>query len=719
MDPGINKGGGMSRSYPVSHQKSKLWVEILITILGVAGVLIFFALYETAFPDASVDVTISRSQAKEIAENQLKELGYSVDGYKSALSFSSDSSAAYYLQRTLGVEEYNARLEQEQWPIYYWSARWFQPEQKEEFYVYLMPDGSFLGLNHIIKEDAPGLNISQEQARVVAESFLTKYADWQANEWEPIQASSQTQPGGRVDHSFTWKSKSYSVNESELRYTATVQGDRVGFSDSFIKVPEAFTRTYAAERNTAWFIDNVATFLLYGFFLIAIIAIALSRPDLRRPIIPALLVAGVVLASDLNFFPLYKYYYNTTENYLLYWIQVLAGTAFDGFFSWLQVFLLLLGAYCLMRFVWPRRDRILARGPDRWVDFSRSAWRGLMVGGMMMAYGVLFYTVTAKFLGWWSPVSSEYGDIFATPFPFVYALNIGLSAALIEELAIRLLGIGFFLWLFRGRLVWLAVLIPSLIWAFAHASYVTSPIYARGVELTIVAIFLGFIFLKFDLMTTIMAHFTYNMMLMGIILLRSSERYYQICGWIVVLFLLLPLIPGLYLTIQRRTRTEKPAPESLVLSHYEPSDLEQLSALSVKADWAALVSQTNRTLLCLRSTTEVVGFATGFIDDKNVGYIDGIHIKPAWRRQYWGATLLDAVQEELKNCGATEVRVSVKSEEKLSRSFLHNLFWKTNIQILNQGNAKPAFVDIIRSLFNDMKRKRTGELELEIPRDLT
>ncbi len=710
----------MNRSYPVSRQKPKLWVEILITVLGIAGVIIFFALYETAFPDASVDVSISRSQAKEIAEKQLKELGYSVDGYKSALSFSSDSSAAYYLQRTLGVEEYNARLDKEQWPIYYWSARWFQPEQKEEFYVYLMPDGSFLGLNHVIKEDAPGASISQEQAKIVAETFLTKYANWQADEWEQVEASSHTQPGGRVDHSFTWKSKSYLVGESDLRYTTTVQGDRVGFADSFIKVPETFTRAYASERNTAWFINDIAYFLFaYGFLLIGIIAIALSRPDLRRPIIPALLVAGVILASDLNSFPLYKYYYGTTESYLLYWVQIMAGTGFDVVFSWLRVFILLLGAYCLMRFVWPRQDRILSRGPERGVDFSRSAWRGMMIGGMQMAYVVLFYVFTTNYLGWWAPVTSGYSDTFATPFPFVYALQAGLSAAVVEELSVRLIGIGFFLWLFRGRLKWLAVLIPSLIWAFAHTSYVTSPIYARGIELTIVAIFLGFIFLKFDLLTTIMSHFTYNMMVTGIFLLRSSERYYQICAWIVVLLLFLPLLPGLYLTIRRRVRKETPAPEDLVLSPFEPSDLEQLSALPVSADWTGLASQASRTLLCLHANAEVVGFATGYIDEKSMGYIDGVYVKPTWRRQYWGAALLDAIRMELKNCGATEVRVSVKSEEKLSRSFLHNLFWKTNIQILSQGDSKPAFTDVVRSLFNHVKTQKTVEMTLEIPRDLT
>jgi hypothetical protein len=717
IDSGINEGGGMSRSYPVTQQKPKLWVEILITILGIAGVFIFFALYENAFPDASVDVTISRAQAREIAENQLNEMGYSVEGYKSALSFSSDSTAAYYLQRTMGIEEYNARLEKEQWPIYYWSARWFKPEQKEEFYVYLMPDGSFLGLNHIIKEDAPGADISQEEAKLVSEAFLTKYADWNASEWEQVEGSSQTQPGGRVDHSFTWKSKSYAAGESELRYSATVQGDRVGSADSYIRVPESFTRQFASERDTAWFIDSIATVLLYGFFLIAVLAIALSRPDLRRPIIPALLVAAVILASELNTYPLYKYYYGTTQAYLLYWIEIMAGTAFNVVFSGLLVFMLLLGAYCLMRFVWPRQDRILARGPDRRVDFSRSAWRGMMIGGVQMAYVVLFYMVTTKYLGWWSPVTSGYSDMFATPFPFVYALEAGLSAAMIEELSVRLIGIGFFLWLFRGRFKWLAVLIPSLIWAFAHASYVTSPIYARGVELTIDAIIIGYVFLKFDLLTTIMSHFTYNMMVTGVFLLRSTDRYYQISGWIVILFLILPLLPGLYVTIRRRMRKEIPAPESLVVSQFEPSDLEQLSAFPVKADWSILTSQPNRVVLCLRAGEEVIGFTTGFVDELKIGTIDGIYVQPRWRRQYWGAGLLDAAQDELRNCGATEVRVLLKSDDNRSKAFFHNLFWRTRIQIFNQDQSRPTLIYSIREALH-LKRDKTSKGGLEIPGNL-
>ncbi len=709
----------MNRQYAVSRQKPKFWVEALITVLGMVGVIVFFSLYETAFPDASMDVTISRAQAKQIATDQLHELGYSVEDYKFALSFNSDSLSAYYLQRTLGIETYNARLADEGWPIYYWSARWFKPLEKEEFRVYLMPDGKLLGLDHIIQEDATGGNITQEDAQSIAESFLIKNVNWQPDDWERVEASSETQPGGRMDHAFTWQLKDFSAGESELRYTAVIQGDQVGYVDYFIKVPETFSRQYASERNVAGFINNIAYFVaMFVFFVVAGLAIILSRPDVRRAVGPALLVAGVSLAAYLNSIPLYKSGYGTTQNYFLFWVNAGIAILVSAVFSGIQVFLLLAGANSLARFVWPKNDKILARGIDRWTDFSRSTWRGLMLGGVQMAYVVLFYTFAARYLGWWSPVTSEYSDIFATPFPFFYAFNAGLSAALLEELSVRFIGIAFFLWLFRGRYKWFAVLIPSVAWAFAHTGYVASPIYARGVELTIVALFLSYIFLRFDLLTTIMSHFTYNMMITGVMLLRSSERYYQISGWIVVITLMLPLLPGLVIAMRRYIRKEVSIPENMNLTPFEKSDFEQLSAFPVMADWELLAGQRNRMILCLRVNEEIAGFVTGYIDDKHYGYVDGVFVSPKWRRQYWGATMLEAIPEELKNNGAIDVRVAIKPTENRTRSFLHNLFWRSGIQILIKDESEQTFKSAMKYLFRDFKKEKPGEYELEIPRDL-
>jgi GNAT superfamily N-acetyltransferase len=582
-----------------------------------------------------------------------------------------------------------------------------------------MPDGKLLGLSHIIQEDAAGAKVSQESAQSIAESFLVQNVNWLPDEWERVEASSETKPGGRVDHTFTWQSKDFSAGESELRYVVSVQGDQTGYVDYFIKVPEAFTRQYASERNVAGFINDVAYFVaMFVFFVIAGLAIILSRPDARQAVVPTLLVAGVSLAAYLNSIPLYKSGYGTTQNYFLFWVNLGVGILVSVIFSGIQVFILLVGANSLARFVWPRKDKILARGIDRWTNFSRSAWRGLMLGGIQMAYVVLFYTVTTKHLGWWSPVTSEYSDIFATPFPFFYAFEVGLSAALIEELSVRFIGIGFFLWLFRGKHKWLAVLIPSVAWAFAHSGYVTSPIYARGVELTIVAIFLSLVFLKFDLLTTIMSHFTYNMMITGIALLRSSESYYQMSGSVVIITLMLPLVPGLFSMIRRYIYKEHPMPENLTLSSFDTKDLIQLSAFPVKADWQALANQTYRTILCLRADVEIIGLVTGFIDDKNYGYVDGLYVTPKWRRQYWGATMLESILDELKSNGAAEVRVAIKPTENRTRSFLHNLFWRSGIQILTKDKSEQTFKSAMKNLFRGFKKEKPVEYELEIPRNL-
>lgn len=712
----------MYRTYPITRQKTPMLVDILIAILGIAGTVIFFSFYERALPSASVDVTISRSQAEQIATEYLNQLGYAPQSYKFSLSFSGASSPLYYLQRTLGVEEFNLRMAEEGWPLYYWNARWFKPMEKEEFYIYLKPDGEFMGLSHIIKEDAPGAQVSQDEAGGIAEDFLSKYAGWVPSNWEQVEAASEARSGGRVDHTFEWKSRTFSAGEAELRYTVNVQGDQVGRVNHWIKVPESFTRQYASERNFAGFLEGIAFFLgVMGFTVAGSFGIILVRPDGRRALWPALLVGGISLAAYLNFIPLYPLSYDTTQDYTLFWVMGIVGAIFGAFFYFALVFAAWVGGQALMKLAWPRHDRILARGPERWLTFSRSAWRGLMFGGVQMGYVVLFYLLTSKYLSWWSPVTAEYGNLFATPFPFLYAFDIGLSAALTEELLFRLIGIAFFVWIFRKRHIWLALLVPGALWGFAHSGYVTYPIFVRGVELTFAGLFLGFIFLKFDLLTTIMSHFTYNMMIVGVLLLRSNEIYYQTSGWVVVLTLLaLPLLPLLFWTLKRLRGNVRTLPEAMAVSPTVESDIEQLSATPVKADWPVLLAQPNRTILCLRTKDEFVGFATGFVNEQGSATLDGVYIKPEWRRQYWGSTLVDALREQFKSAGATDVRAELLAKENRPAMFLHNLFWRARAQILTPEEF-PFFIPTLKKGWQNLLeglRKSAKDDEFEIPRDI-
>ncbi len=264
------------------------------------------------------------------------------------------------------------------------------------------------------------------------------------------------------------------------------------------------------------------------------------------------------------------------------------------------------------------------------------------------------------------------------------------------------------------------MLIPGVLWAFAHSGYVTFPVYVRGVELTVVAFFLGFVFLKFDLFTAIMSHFTYNLMVVGVILLRSSEPYYQTSGLIVVLTLALPLLPGFVWTLMRLLGKQPPLPEALTLSFAADGDIPKLTALPVKADWDTLLNQSTRTTLCLRAGDELIGFVTGSEDEKNSAKLDGVYTTRKWRRGYCGSTLMNAFSEHLQSTGETEIRTMLLTKEKEPSAFLHNLFWRARAQILTPEEF-PVFVPMLkkgwRELLAELKNK-TPEIELEIPRDM-
>lgn len=717
----------MNRTYPVNNKPGSFRLELLITLLGIIGVILFLTFYDRALPSAAIDLKYSRKQISQLAESQLRTFGYSPEGYEFALSFDEDNLASFYLQRKLGIEETNSRLASEKWPIHYWTARWFKPLEKEEFYVQFSTQGELLGFQHVIAEDASGPAITIEQAHIIAEDFLSQHSKWNATDWERVEASSEAMSAGRVDHTFVWKSNQFSAVESELRYSVVVQGDQVGGLNYWIKIPESFSRDFSAERDRAGFIDGIATLLgIGGFLMVAVVGAAIVRPDVRRILPPVLLSAVVSLAASLNFIPLYRSYYNTAQDYTLFWVMAVIGAIFSAIFYSGMVFVGWGGGQGIAKLVWPNQDRILARGPNRWIEFSRSAWRGLMLGGFDLGYVVMFYLFATKVLGWWSPITAEYNDAYATPFPFLLSFDIGLNAALTEELLFRLIGISFFLWIFRKQR-WLAVLIPGVLWAFAHASYVSYPIYARGVELTIQAIILGIIFLKFDLFTTIMSHFTYNMIVTSMPLLRSSDPYFRFCGMVVLAVLVLPLLPGLYLTLKLRFSKSNFLPDSFSISPATESDLPKLNAFPVKADWQTLLAQTNRAILCLRGENDLIGFATGYAE-KNTANIDGIYVAPQWRRQYWGAKLSDAIQEHFKSLNVEILRAFILPNENKQMTFLNNLFWKPSALALTPQSPL-VFSTLVQKLKTDLsekfsawkifnKKEKPQEIELEIPRDI-
>jgi N-acetylglutamate synthase-like GNAT family acetyltransferase len=665
-------------------------LELIITLLGLLGLVLFLAFYDRAFPSAAIDLELSRAEIAQRAEAYLQSLGYDLQGYEFALSFQEDWGASVYLQRTLGVPETNRLVHAERLPIWTWHARWFRPLQKEEFSVSLAPDGEVVAFAHTIPEDAPGASLPQAQARALAEAYLVAGRARTLEDWEQVSASSQEQPGGRVDHYFEWKRRGFAIGDGDLRLSVTVQGDRVGSSGLWLRVPEAFQRRFSEQSDRAGFFNGLSFMIgFFGFGLAGLLAylVGIWRGGLRwhAGLWPALAFALVSLLAGLNTLPLNKAWYDTTQDYALFWLQQVLNLVYGASFGAVPIFILWAGGGQLSQRVWPRRDKLLPRSDDRWGVLARSGWRGVMLGGMMGGYVVLFYLIATRWLGGWTPLDVPYTDLYATPLPFLGPLEGGLLPALDEELVFRLVGISLILGLTRRR--WLALLVPGGLWAFAHLSYVRDPFYLRGIELLIPALFLlGLFFLRFDLTTTIVAHFTYNAGLGALPLLRSGEPYFVLSGLIVVAAMLAPVMPGLVGTVRRRLRREERVAPQPQLRPATLHDLQALAALPVEGvDWESLLEDVTAVVCCLQAGGKVVGVAAGEMRAEGESEVLVVYVAPRWRRQYWGSRLVDALGAELRARGAQSARATVEADDRLATAFWASQGWRPAVKVFRRS----------------------------------
>jgi hypothetical protein len=142
-----------------------------------------------------------------------------------------------------------------------------------------------------------------------------------------------------------------------------------------------------------------------------------------------------------------------------------------------------------------------------------------------------------------SSAISRYSDIFNTTAPFLAPLTLALVAAVTEEGAFRLFGISLVRRYLKSTA--LALILPAVVWAFAHSNYAVFPVYLRGIELTIGGIVFGWAFLRLGLLTGIVAHYVVDAVLIGLPLLTAGAAGYTASGLVVMGLALLPAVLGL------------------------------------------------------------------------------------------------------------------------------------------------------------------------------
>lgn len=546
-----------------------LWVAA-----GIIGLLFAHKYFFQAFPEASVNFQVSRGEALARAQKFVTGLGENLAGYKPSIIFDVDEDAKVYLERQLGLREAN-RLMSSDLNIWYWEVRFFKPLQEEEFEVRVSPSGQIVGYDHKIEEARAGPSLERSSAQSAAQDFLSAKLGMDLHNWDalPEEANSQKRPN-RTDWTFTWEKHGFRVKEAPYRLQVTVQGDRVGGSGEFLKVPEAWQRSYRRMRSGNDTLASVFFVLYFALLAVAIwqgIKLTLQgKTRWRGAIYLGLAVAALLFLQNLNDWPHWSAEYDTNDPYSTFIAGRLAFALLFALTSALTVTLVLPAGEPLYRESQPDRlrlSRAFTLGGLRSKEFFSAAVVGVSLAAAHIGYVVAFYVVAGHF-GAWAPQELNFDNSVNTGFPWISGAAIGLLASTNEEFTFRLFAIPFFAKFTRSR--WIAVIVPAFLWSFLHSNYPQEPAYIRGIEIGVVGVIAGLVMLRWGIVATLIWHYTVDASLVGLLLVRSNSLYFRISGLVVAAAALAPLA---FACVSYLTRGGFDANEALLNRNAPPLDV--------------------------------------------------------------------------------------------------------------------------------------------------
>ncbi len=550
-------------------------------ILGIAGALFAFKFFFAAFPEASVDFRISRTEAQEKARAFVAAAGEDVRGYESTIVFALDDNAKTYLERELGLAEAN-RLMSSEVGIWYWEVRFFRPQQEEEFRVRVSPAGRVAGYTHTIEEARAGARLERAAALGKAEEFLRARYGADLSGWEFLsdEAGSTERPK-RLDWTFAWEKRNFRAKDAPYRLRVTLAGDRIGGViagvpggvEEYLKVPEAWERSYERLRSSNNFYA-LAAFLPYALLIGA--AVWLGFTLTRRGQVTwgsalklGLFVALLLVLMSLNEWPIIRSTYDTNSTYSSFAADKFARALLFGMLSALTLVLVLPAGEALYRTSWPERVRLtraFSANGIRSKEFFCSSVVGVSMAAAHIGFVVAFYLI-GSWLGVWTPQDVNYTNSVSTAFPWISSIAIGIFAATNEEFTFRLFAIPFLQRVTKSRV--LAVTLPAFVWSFLHSNYPQEPGYIRGIEVGIIGVVAGIVMLRWGIVATLIWHYTVDALLISLFLLRSENLYFRVSGAIVGAAALVPLaVSGISYLLRGRFAAEdsllnsaKPLPE--------------------------------------------------------------------------------------------------------------------------------------------------------------
>jgi len=500
------------------------WIIFLIFSVFSAVIWHYSAHPQFAFLTFEVD----RTHASKIAASFLKE-HYQVDPdqYLSATIFTGRREADRYMQAALGFPKQLAFLNTHEFELFFWRTRFFKENEAEQFFITTSTKtGEVTSARRVIPDTAARPEQDREDAKTSALEFLKNRFAFTPEHYHMTTDLAVTFDN-RTDYTFAWTRKGLSIpwksrkgeaQHAKLRTEITVSGDDIlYFTKDKLSIPDEFSRYIRRLQTTGRNIGTVFRFVFLGLLTASVFFVLTKKNSalLQRLKRPCIAIAAFLFTMDIIFYinglEYVIYDYPTTSSLASYFWRSLSSAVFNSLVVTVVFLMPFLAGELLHYEVFPQnRDRTLFYH-IRSTFFSKNTAMlilfGYLAAAIMLGIQSVIFFIGETHLGVWT----EYrwmSHSSASYFTFIPAFVIAASASLTEETLFRLFGISLGKKFLKNTLA--AVLISSIIWGYGHSGYPVYPMWFRGLETSILGIFLSFIFLKFGFIPVLTAHYLFD-----------------------------------------------------------------------------------------------------------------------------------------------------------------------------------------------------------------
>ncbi|WP_426451752.1 CPBP family intramembrane glutamic endopeptidase [Paenibacillus sp. S-38] len=541
---------------------SKRIKEPSLLLLAVIGCILYFGvnLFSPYMEDAErmEEATegvpsVTQGQAADAALRFAREkLGLRAENPATHVIYQAVKQQSGYLQKERLYDEYQERFG-EKLPLEFYEVEIGEPDTGLTHYIQVnYTNLGIIGWETGRSATARSEGVSSENApdsEAVIRQTLTDLG-YSPDTFALVPGGSKA-PGPNTLR--VYRSKADTIGESPLELHVKETRGRITLFRPEFPVPEAFIDWQNAQDDKASLMTWTSMGLSTVMTLTAFILIIRGRRDIRfsRGLVLTLIFTGVYLLNNFNMLPAFRTEHGSGPS-----------EPQAVFYLWfVNIFVLFMAASTYLSLL-AGRQLWLRRGLNPWPVWSDASFgdsvRTAMVRGYLFCLFVLglqqvMFFAAAELFDVWA-VSDPADSVYNMRVPGVFPL-MAWAASISEEAVYRLLGIALVLSLTRSR--FLAVLLPSIIWAMSHTQYPIYPVYTRLIEVTVIGLIFGYVFLRYGFLTAIFAHAAMDSILMGLSLMITGSAANTAVG---AFYLLLPALAGWLLSWLHDRFGPKPKP---------------------------------------------------------------------------------------------------------------------------------------------------------------